>query len=325
MTAAPAPQRAAEPARTIFFGSGAFAVPILEALARLPATRIVAVVTTPDRPVGRTRALTATPVAERAAALGLPILRPGRVRAPEALAEIAALRPDLGVLADYGQIVPGALLALPAHGILNVHPSLLPRHRGATPIPAAIAEGDAEMGVTIFRMDEGIDTGPIVASRAWRLTGTERAPDLEAEAARQGALLLGETIEGWLAGSLPARPQPADGATTTRPFRREDGRLDPARPARELEPRVRAHVPWPGSFVDTQLGRVSVIGASVAAPRAGDDPGRLVEEEGRLALTTSDGRLVFEEAQREGKRAVFGPEFLRGQRQLVDTGILSAR
>jgi methionyl-tRNA formyltransferase len=325
MTAGPAPQRAAEPARTIFFGSGSFAVPILDALARLPAARIVGVVTAPDRPAGRSRTPAATPVAERAAALGLPILRPGRVRAPEALAEIGALRPDLGVLADYGQIVPAALLALPRHGILNVHPSLLPRHRGATPIPAAIANGDAETGVTIFRMDEGIDTGPVVASRAWSLDGTERAPVLESEAARQGALLLEETLEGWLAGSLPARPQPPDGATATRPFRREDGRLDPARTARELERRVRAHLPWPGSFLDTQLGRVSVLGASVAAARPGDEPGRLVEEQGRLALTTSDGRIVFEEAQREGKRPVGGAEFLRGQRQLVDTGILSAR
>jgi methionyl-tRNA formyltransferase len=325
MTAGPAPQRAAEPARTLFFGSGSFAVPIFDALARLPTARIVGVVTAPDRPAGRSRTLTATPVAERAVALGLPILRPGRVRAPEALAEIAALQPDLGVLADYGQIVPAALLDLPPHGILNVHPSLLPRHRGATPIPAAIAAGDAETGVTIFRMDEGIDTGPIVTSRAWALTGMERAPDLESEAARQGGVLLGETLEGWLAGSLPARPQPADGATTTRPFRREDGRLDPARPARELERRVRAHAPWPGSFVDSGAGRIAVLGASVAPARAGDEPGRLVEEEGRLALTTSDGRLVFEEAQREGKRPVGGSEFLRGQRQLVDTGILSAR
>ncbi len=325
MTAGPAPQRAAEPARTIFFGSGAFAVPILDALAQLSAARIVAVVTAPDRPAGRSRALMATPVAERATALGLPVLRPARVRAPEAVAEIAAVRPDLGVLADYGQIVPAALLDLPSHGILNVHPSLLPRHRGATPIPAAIAEGDAETGVTIFRMDEGVDTGPLVTSRAWPLTGSERAPELEAEAARQAARLLSETIAGWLAGTITARPQPEGGTSRTRPFRREDGRLDPLRPAPELERRVRAYLPWPGSFVDSAGGRISVLAASVVAARVGDEPGRLVDEEGRLALTTADGRLVFEEAQREGRRAVGGAEFLRGQRQLVDTGILSGK
>lgn len=325
MTAGPAPRRAAEPARTIFFGSGAFAVPILDALARLPATRIVAVVTAPDRPAGRSRALTPTPVAARAQAIGLEVLRPVRVRSPEALAEIAALEPDLGVLADYGQIVPAALLALPPNGILNVHPSLLPRHRGATPIPGAIAAGDPETGVTIFRMDEGIDTGPIVASRSWPLAGTERAPDLEATAAERGGELLLETIPRWLAGSITVQSQPAAGATLTRPFRREDGRLDPSRSARELERQVRARLPWPGSFVDTPIGRVSVLRASVAAPRAGDAPGRLIEDDGRLALATEDGRLVFEEARREGKRAVGGAEFLRGQRQLVDTGILSGQ
>ncbi|HYL39861.1 MAG TPA: methionyl-tRNA formyltransferase [Candidatus Binatus sp.] len=325
MTAGPAPQRAADPARTIFFGSGSFAVPILEALAALPATRIVAVITAPDRPAGRSRVVTPTPVAARARSLGLPVLQPARVRSPEAVAEIAQLRPDLGVLADYGQIVPAALLALPPRGILNVHPSLLPRHRGATPIPETIVAGDADAGVTIFRMDEGIDTGPIVAAGRWGLHGTERAPELEAEAARRGAALLEETIAGWLGGTLRARPQRAEGATLTRPFRREAGRLDPARPARELERQVRAFLPWPGSFVDTPVGRVSVLAASVAAPRAGDQPGRLVEEDGRLALTTFDGRLVFEEARREGKRPVGGGEFLRGQRQLVDTGILSTR
>ncbi|HEY4226847.1 MAG TPA: methionyl-tRNA formyltransferase [Candidatus Limnocylindrales bacterium] len=325
MTAGPAPQRVADPARTIFFGSGSFAVPILDALLGLPAIQLVAVVTAPDRPAGRARALTSTPVAARAAALGVAVLQPDRVRALEAIAEIAAFRPDLGVLADYGQIVPPALLALPAHGILNVHPSLLPRHRGATPIPGAIAAGDGETGVTIFRMDEGVDTGPIVASSAWRLDGTERAPDLEADAAHRGALLLRETIAGWLAGTSTARPQMAEGATATRPFRREDGRLDPARPARELERLVRALEPWPGSFVDTELGRVSVLAASVADRRSGDEPGRLVEEDGQLALTTSNGRLVLHEAQRAGRRAVGGSEFLRGQRQLVDTGILSAK
>jgi methionyl-tRNA formyltransferase len=242
------------------------------------------------------------------------VIHPARVRAPEAIAEIAALHPDLGVLADYGQIVPRSLLDLPPHGILNVHPSLLPRHRGATPIPATIAAGDVEAGVTIFRMDEGVDTGPIVGSRAWRLDGAERSPDLEAE-----------VLEGWLAGTLELGPQPDAGATQTRPFRREDGRLDPQRPAPELERLVRAHVPWPGSFVDTELGRVTVLAASVAAPQPGDEPGRMVEQEGRLALTAADGRLVFEEAQREGRRPAGGNEFLRGQRRLVDTGILHAR
>ena len=322
MTAGAAPERATVPARTIFFGSGTFALPILDALAALPRVSVVAVVTAPARPVGRSRTLTPTPVAERAAVLGLPVLTPARVRAPESVAELGALGPDLGVLADYGQIVPTALLDLPVHGILNVHPSLLPRHRGATPIPATIAAGDGEAGVTIFRMDAGVDTGPIVAATSWPLTGTETSPELEAEAAQRGAALLAATVAGWLDGTLPARAQVEHGATTTRPFRREDGRLDPTRPARELERRVRAHEPWPGSFVDTRMGRVAILEATVATSRHGDTAGTLVEHDGRLALATSDGRLVFEQARREGRRVADGAEFLRGQRDLVDTGIL---
>jgi methionyl-tRNA formyltransferase len=312
---------AADPVRTIFFGSGSFAVPMLEVVAQHPRLDVVAVVTAPDRPAGRSKALTPTPVAGRARELGLPLLQPVKVRAPEAVTEIAALRPALCVLADYGQIIPRALLDLPPHGILNVHPSLLPRHRGATPIQATIAAGDSEGGVSIIRMDEGIDTGPVVAARAWPLDGTERAPDLESRAAAAGAALLREVVGGWLDGEVTARPQGTEGATVTRPFRRDDARLDPLLPARELERRVRANAPWPGSFIDTELGRVAVLAASVADGRVGDAPGRLVEHDGRLALATARGRLVTEEAQREGRRPSAGAEFLRGQRSLVGTSV----
>jgi methionyl-tRNA formyltransferase len=150
----------------VFFGSGAFAIPSLEALLASPHVTVVTVVTAPDRPVGRRAEPTPTPVAARARAAGLALSQPPRVRAPEVVAELAALAPELGVLADYGQIVPPAVLELPARGILNVHPSLLPRHRGATPVPATILAGDAEAGVTIIRMDAGLDTGPIVAAAA---------------------------------------------------------------------------------------------------------------------------------------------------------------
>jgi methionyl-tRNA formyltransferase len=324
MTAGTAEGRTAGPARTIFFGSGSFAVPILDAIADEPRLRMVAVVTSPDRPAGRARAMASTPVADRAVALGLPVLKPARVRSAEAVAELAALEPDLGVLADYGQIIPPALLGLPAHGILNVHPSLLPRHRGATPIPATIASGDREAGVSVIRMDAGIDTGPVVASRAWTLDGTETSPDLEARAADEGATMLVGLLGAWLDGRLTARDQGDEGATTTRPFRREDGRLDPSRPARDLERLVRAQAPWPGTFVETDLGRVAILvshAADATDGADGDVPGTLVEHDGQLALATSDGRLVIDEAQREGRRPAPGPDFLRGQRQLVGTTV----
>lgn len=317
MTAGSAPGRAADPARTVFFGSGAFAVPILDALARDPRVELIAVVSAPDRPAGRSHEVTPTPVAARAIALRIPRIQPARVRAPEAIAELTALQPDLGVLADYGQIIPRPVLDLPPHGILNVHPSLLPRHRGATPIPATIASGDDRAGVTIIRMDDGIDTGPIVARQSWPLTGTERTPDLEAHAAREAAELLIRTVDPWLAGTAPAIPQTPAGATVTRPFRRDDGRLDPARPAVELERQVRAFAPWPGSFLETPAGRLVVHEASLGSSEPDDDRGTLVRHRDRLALATADGRLVLDRVQLAGRRAVGGNEFLHGQPGLV--------
>ena len=311
MTPGPAPGRAADPVRTVFFGSGAFAVPIFQALAAHPRVELVGVVTAPDRAAGRGKLLRPTPVALQARTTWASLLQPGRLRDDDAIAMVAELRPDLGVLADYGQIVPGAILDLPPHGILNVHPSLLPRHRGATPIPAAIAGGDDRTGVTIIRMDDGIDTGPIVAQEAWPLDGTETGPLLEARAAAAGAALLARTLGPWLAGELDASPQ-GDGATLTRPFRRSQARLDPAQPARELERGIRARAGWPGSFLETSLGRLLVHRASVGDPAEGDGPGRLIADGQVLALTTADGRLVLEEVQLPGGRVISGADLLRG-------------
>jgi methionyl-tRNA formyltransferase len=231
--------------------------------------------------------------------------------------EIAALQPDLGVLADYGQIIPGRLLELPRLGILNLHPSLLPRHRGATPIPAAIAAGDPRVGVTIIRMDEGLDTGPIVATTEWPATGRETTPQLEAYAAREAATLLARTLDGWVAGEIRPEPQPSEGMTITKRLRRDDARLDPAHSAVELERHVRAYLPWPGSMLETPAGRLVIYRASLEPSEAGDEPGSLVAQGDGLALTTGDGRLVLDEVQLAGRRPLGGTEFLRGQRELL--------
>jgi methionyl-tRNA formyltransferase len=321
MTAGPAPGRAAGRVRTIFLGSGAFAVPILDALLADPRLELVGVVTAPDRRAGRGRTILPTPVARRARAVWMPLLQPARVRDEAVVAEIAALQPELGVLADYGQIVPRALLDLPRRGILNVHPSLLPRHRGASPIQATIASGDEQAGVTIMHMDEGLDTGPIVATTAWPMTGRETAPELEAKAATEGAALLTAMLGEWLAGGQPSTPQPTDGVSVTRRLRRADAALDPGRAAVELERQVRAQLPWPGSSLETAAGRLTVHRASVAPAEAGDEAGLLVAHGDGLALTTSDGRLVLDEVQLAGRRQLTGEEFLRGQRELLGSRV----
>lgn len=303
--------------RTVFVGSGGFGRESLQRLAGHDAVRVVGVVTAPARPAGRTRQLTVTLIDDTARALGVAtILRPERLRDPSSVAAVLDLRPDLLVLADYGQIVPAALLDV-RHGALNLHPSLLPRHRGATPIPAAILAGDAETGVTLMRMDAGLDTGPIVAQERVALDGTETTPDLEARAATIAADLLDRNLALWVGDEIPATPQPTGGATLTRPLRREDGRLDPTRPAVELERQIRAYQPWPGSFVDTVVGRLTIWAAS---PGDGDGPAAGTFDGDGLGVGNGD-RLRLIEVQPAGGRRMPWEAFVRGRPAIIGSRV----
>lgn len=304
--------------RTVFIGSGGFGVESLWRLESHDEVDLVGVVTVPPRPAGRTRELTPTRVHQAAHELGIKtILTPARLRAPESIAEVLTLAPELLVLADYGQIVPAELLAV-RHGALNLHPSLLPRHRGATPIPAAILAGDSETGVTLMRMDAGLDTGPIVAQERVALDGTETTPELEEVLMLKADQLLDRSLGPWIRGELTATPQPEDGATLTRPLRREDGRLDPRKSAAELERQVRAYQPWPGSFVDTPLGRIAVWSASPAAS-AGAEIGTFDER----GLGVGDGeRLWLIEVQPAGGKRMTWEALLRGKPALVGSRVL---
>jgi methionyl-tRNA formyltransferase len=307
--------------RTVVFGSGGFGIASLRRLARHPDIEVVAVVTAPPRPAGRSGKLTSTPFDDAARELAIdPVLRPPRLRAPEAVAEVLALAPELAVLADYGQLVPAPILELPS-GALNLHPSLLPRHRGATPIPATILAGDPETGVSLFRMDAGLDTGPVVARSSRELRGDETAPELEEALAMDAADLLERSIGPWVRGDLQATPQDDATATLTRPLRRDDGRLDPARPTIDLERQVRALQPWPGSWVDTLAGRLTVLAASVEPSVEGDVPGHLVGDRRGLALATADGRLRLHRVQPAGRTPMDATAFLNGRPGLVGSAI----
>jgi methionyl-tRNA formyltransferase len=305
--------------RTVFLGSGGFGVDALRRLAAHPAIQVVGVVTAPARPAGRRQEPAPTAIETVARGLDIPtILTPGRLRAPDATAAVLALEPDLLVLTDYGQLVPSALLGV-RDGALNLHPSLLPRHRGATPIPAAILAGDTETGVTLMRMDEGLDTGPIVAQEGLALEGSEIAPELEERLATLAADLLDANLGAWIRGELAPRPQSEEGATLTRPLRREDGRLDPSRPAVELERQVRAFQPWPGSFVDTDAGRLIVLTSSTGTASDGL-PGHF----GPAGLATADGELLLDEVQPAGGRRMDWAAFLRGHPGLVGSAALAS-
>jgi methionyl-tRNA formyltransferase len=313
----PSPERRA---RVVFLGSGEFAVPILATVAADPGLELVGVVSAADRPAGRGATLRAVPVARYAREHDLHLEQPARLRADASIAALIGLRPDLAILADYGQIVPAELLDAVPHGMLNLHPSLLPRHRGATPIAAAILAGDVRTGVTLFRMDAGLDSGPIIAREATPLAPDETGPRLEARLARLAAGLLARSIGPWLRHELVARPQALDGVTLSRPVRRADGRLDPDRPAAELERRVRAYLGWPGSFLETTAGRLVVLAAAVG-PAVDASPGTLVASGVGLALASARGSLELEQVQLAGGRPMSAAELRRGRPGLAGTTV----
>ena len=251
--------------RLVFMGSPEFAVPSLLALAG--AYQVVGVVTQPDRPAGRGRALTPPAVKEAALGLGLPVFQPARLRAPDATKEVAGWAPDLIVVAAFGQILREPLLDLPHFGCLNVHASLLPRWRGASPVQAALRAGDSTTGISIMKMDAGMDTGPILAQAVLPVKASDTGGRLTARLAPLGATLLLETLPGYLGGNITPVPQIEALVTLAPLLAKRDGRLDFTLRAEELERQIRAYDPWPGTFLEWQGRRIGILrGRAVSAP-----------------------------------------------------------
>lgn len=293
-------------------GSPAFAVPALEALAR--AHQVVGVVTQPDRPAGRGSRLRPPEVKVAAERLGLLVYQPQGLRDPGALSPLTEWQPEVIVVAAFGQILSHEVLALPAHGCLNLHPSLLPRWRGASPISAAILAGDAVTGVTVMRMDEGVDSGPLLAQWQEPIRADDTAASLGERLAHLGAALLLEVLPPYLAGTLRPWPQPEEGVTFCRPLKKEDGRLNWSRPAVELERQVRAVTPWPGAFTFWRGQRVNVLRAAVQEDwQGGAPPGTVIAVPGGAVVSTGEGALRLLELQLAGRRALPCADFLRGQ------------
>jgi len=291
-------------------GSPDFAVPSLEALAaRYP---VIGAVTQPDRPAGRGRTLVPPAVKLAAQALGLSLIQPERLRAPEAMEQLRAWAPDVIVVAAFGQILRPDVLDLPKFGCVNIHASLLPRWRGAAPIQAAILAGDAETGVTIMKMDAGVDTGPMLSLRAIPISLDDTAGTLFKKLAQLGADLLLETLPGYLGGEIQPKPQDDSQATYAPMLKKEDGLLDFNRPAEELARRVRAMNPWPGAFMLWQDAPLKIQRAHVVAVKA--ESGKHLVHQGLPAIGTADGLLVFDEVQPAGKKPMPGKAFLAGAR-----------
>lgn len=290
-------------------GSPEFALPTLRALAEN--FTLAGVVTQPDRPAGRGRALTPPPVKELAVALGLPVIQPHRLSESEAMAQLRGWDPNLIVVAAFGQILKPEALELPKHGCVNVHASLLPRWRGAAPIHAAILHGDKQTGVTIMRMDPGLDTGPILGQRAIQIQPQDTAGTLSERLAKLGAETLIDTLPAYLQGDLKPRSQDDEQATYAPRLKKSDGLLEFHEPASALARRVRAFNPWPGaySFHDGQRMKIHFAHA-VEAPSPG--PGATTVHDGLPAFGTTAGLLVLDEVQPAGKKAMPGKAFLLG-------------
>ena len=309
--------------RIVFMGTPTIAVPTLEALVA-DGHEVVAVVTQPDRPAGRGRATAPPPVKEAALRLGLTVLQPPTLRRPEVVAELRQLRPDAIVVAAFGQILRPAVLSLPALGCLNMHPSLLPKLRGTSPISGAILDGLAETGVTINLMDEGMDTGPILAQVREPVLPDDDAETLGRRLAEIGARLMARTLREWAAGRITPRPQDHSQATFTRLLRREDGLIDWQLPAVEIGRRARAYHPWPGAYTYWEGKLLKLLRVHpVPGYPAGTKPGRVLglarvdlgageRPEPDLLLATGAGALAVERLQLEGRRAVSASEFVRG-------------
>jgi methionyl-tRNA formyltransferase len=300
--------------RLLFLGSGRFAVPSLEALADA-GHELLAVVTQPDKEQGRGRELAAPPVKPVALARGLPVLQPRRVREPEAIALLRGLGAELHVVVAYGQILPKAALEIPGRGSVNVHASLLPRYRGAAPIQWAIANGEAETGVTTMLLDEGMDTGPTLLSRREPIQRDDTTATLEPRLARLGSRLLLETIDALAAGTLVPTPQDAARATSAPLLKKEDGVVRWSDEAPAIERKVRAFQPWPGATARLQGRSLRILASRVEAGPAAE-PGTLLDvgADGLLVACGAASALRLLQLQPESRRPMPAAAFAAGAR-----------
>jgi methionyl-tRNA formyltransferase len=300
--------------RVAFLGTPEFAVPALRELYADPRVDVALVVTQPDRPAGRGRRLRPSPVKQAVLDLGLPLNQPERVNDPDELSRIRGTNPDLIVLVAYGEFLDRALLSLPPHGCLNLHPSLLPRYRGASPVQATILNGDAETGITIMKMTRKLDAGPILHQRVVPLSGTETTGALAERLAHIGAIDLPDVIDRWIAGEIRAVPQDESLATYTSEIGKADAKIDWSQSAIQIERFIRAMDPWPRAWTELGGERLSVLGARIASDGDGRAFGEITLAADRVLVSTGAGWLELLMMQPAGKRAMDASSWARGAR-----------
>jgi methionyl-tRNA formyltransferase len=301
--------------KVIFMGSPDYAVPVLKMLHAN--FNLTAVITQPDQPVGRGKKIQAPPVKVAAQELGVPVYQPAKARRPEFMALLESLAPEVMVVAAYGNILREDVLEFPPFGCVNVHASLLPRWRGASPIQNAIQHGDKESGVTIMKMDKGIDTGPIFQMRSVVINGDDTAATLSEKLAAAGAELLSEVLPKYLAGEISAKPQPEEGATYAHMLKKEDGLMDFSRNALDLERQVRAFNPWPTCYMNWKGQSLRVLRTEVTHKRSIRSGQHTIVDK-FPGVGTADVDLKLVEVQPAGKRPMRGSDFINGARDWAD-------
>jgi methionyl-tRNA formyltransferase len=309
--------------KIIFIGTPDFGLPSLRALAAEPDFKLVAVITQPDRPVGRSQKTVPPAIKQEALQLDLKVLQPEKIR--EITEEIKKMAPDIIVVVAYAQIVPEEILSLPRFGCINIHGSLLPKYRGASVIQAAIMNGDRETGVTVMKMDKTLDTGPIIYQAKTLIAPTETAETLSDKLSKIGGEVIVPTLKAYISGKLKPVPQDAKLASYVSILKKTDGQLDWNKPAEELERQIRAMHPWPGSFAKIKESG-EILKISKAAPHffeLNDQPvGKIFHYKNKLAVQTGRDTLIIERLQLAGKKEISADEFLNGHREILGATLI---
>ncbi len=303
--------------RIVFMGTPEFAVLPLRRLV-LNDYEVVAVYTREDKPGGRGQKIVISPVKELALSLGIPVIQPPGFRDPRVISRLAAFQPDVIVVAAYGRILPESVLQIPRYGCVNIHPSLLPRHRGSSPVTSAILSGDIFTGTSLMLMDRGLDTGPVLAQAQTPVFNRDNAGSLTRRLSLLSACLVQEALAEWTRGRIKPVPQDSGQATISGTVAKEDGRIDWQLPALEIWRRVRAYNPWPGAYTTLQ-GRMLKIAEAGALPSpAKIAPGEVIAlPGGGLGIGAGEGVLEIYQVQLEGKRQMSAAEFRRGQPGII--------
>lgn len=301
--------------RIVFMGTPEFAVPVLQALVKN--YNVVAVYTRADKPAGRGKQVVVSPVKHFALRHNLPLEQPRSLRNGSEHNRLREYNPDVIVVAAYGLLLPQPILDIPRHGSINTHASLLPRWRGASPIPFAILAGDVETGVTLMKIDEGLDTGAILTTRAIPIAPDDTTESLTEKLSALGAQLVLETLPGYLEGKITPVPQNHSEATMTRLVAKEDGQIRWDKSATYIERMVRAYQPWPNAFTAYRGEQLKILRAAVLEQDAPEIPGTVLQIGKDIGVATGKGILLLHEVQLAGKRAMSAGEFARGQREFV--------